>query len=445
VPFNHKWHEAKKAKIVAAVQAASLSGQCRRKEKVLTAMLKAISNDKVPFAEEALCSFDQALDTSQVECDVAAAALSAIDASLNNNSVQSVHVGAAPANNGKRRAINDAKRGRSPSVDVGRIGQSPSSQSLNAEDRKRAQYAADPGSVALAQAIHSRTVSDDGWPSAFSSGSYVEIIGAERRPEFNGQRARLYARTETEGMWYIRILGKNEGLYRCREDRFKQLHSLEQSRSRPSPAQAGFDDVGIDPSGQPNSDSTLLAHRQFGAEYSAELTARIEALKARYPNVFTDDVTEACLFEPMDIKLIPNAILPTKARFYRNTPKMKEEVRRQIQQQLSWDAIRASETPHVSDVLLVKRPHMPGKWRFVVNFKILNDATVAEQLIMPDPHSQHERLAGKRIFGAMDFSSYYRQLRLKQSCQYLTGFASDEGTFVHTRVPMGLKNACAYS
>jgi hypothetical protein len=27
----------------------------------------------------------------------------------------------------------------------------------------------------------------------------------------------------------------------------------------------------------------------------------------------------------------------------------------------------------------------------------------------------------------------------------LTGFASDEGTFVHTRVPMGLKNACAYS
>jgi hypothetical protein len=45
----------------------------------------------------------------------------------------------------------------------------------------------------------------------------------------------------------------------------------------------------------------------------------------------------------------------------------------------------------------------------------------------------------------LDFSSYYRKLRLKISCQYLTGFASDEGTYVHTRVPMGLKNVCAYS
>jgi hypothetical protein len=91
------------------------------------------------------------------------------------------------------------------------------------------------------------------------------------------------------------------------------------------------------------------------------------------------------------------------------------------------------------------RPHMPGKFRFCVNYTILNDATVSEQLIMPDPHSQHEKLAGNLIFGAMDFFSYYRQLRLKESCQYLTGFASDDGTYVHTRVPMGLKNACAYS
>ena len=171
----------------------------------------------------------------------------------------------------------------------------------------------------------------------------MEICGAERKPEFNNQRVRLYAKSKDKGMWYVRVLGKNQGLYLCLESRFTALIASEQARSKPAPSQAGFDDVGIDASGQPQGDETLLAHRQFGAEYCAELTLRINALKAQYPHVFTYDVSEACLFEPMDIQLIANAILPTKARFYRNTPKMKEEVRRQIQQQISWNALMMSK------------------------------------------------------------------------------------------------------
>jgi len=96
---------------------------------------------------------------------------------------------------------------------------------------------------------------------------------------------------------------------------------------------------------------------------------------------------------------------------------MKEEVRRQIQEQLSWGAIRRAETAHRSDILLVKKPHMPGQWRFVVNFQRLNDATVPEQLITPDPANQHARLAGCRIFGAVDMSSYFRQLELDYDSQ----------------------------
>jgi hypothetical protein len=164
-----------------------------------------------------------------------------------------------------------------------------------------------------------------------------------------------------------------------------------QAQARPHSSDSGFLDSGIDEMGQPTGESPQMAHRQFGEEYSASLTARIVELKARYPDVFTKDVTEPCDFEEMDIKLIPNAVLPSKSRYYRNTPKMKEEVRRQIQEQLDWKAIRKAETAHCSDILLVKRPHMPGQWRFVINFQKLNEATVPEQLIMPDPVSQHWR------------------------------------------------------
>jgi hypothetical protein len=283
------------------------------------------------------------------------------------------------------------------------------------------------------------------WTSEFKPGEYVEIVNAVVKPEFNGQRVRVFGQSMDKGIWVIRLLGKNQGKRRCNESMFKKLGLLDQQRAVPAGADAGFDDVGIDESGQPNVELKTLAHRQFGEEYSAELTARIQLLKAKYPKVFTTDVSEPCDFEPMKIRLIPNAVLPSKARFYRNTPKMREEVKRQIQEQLEWGAIKKCVTPCVSDVLLVKRPHMPGKFRFVVSYIKLNDATVKEQLLMPDPKSQHERLAGKKIFGALDFSSYYRQIRLHQDSQYLTGFASDEGTFCYTRVPMGITGACQYA
>jgi hypothetical protein len=241
------------------------------------------------------------------------------------------------------------------------------------------------------------------------------------------------------------VLGKNYGIMKCNEKFIKPLPVAQQAAARPSSAEAGFLDVGIDDTGQPTGEAPQMIHRQFGAEYSAELTRKIEDLKKRYPTVFTKDVSEPCAFEKMSIKLIPNAILPSKAHFYRNTPKMKEEVRRQIQEQLDWGAIRRAETPHCSDVLLVKRPHMPGQFRFVINFQNLNEATVPEQLIMPDPASQHARLKGCKIFGALDLSSYFRQLQLDEASQFLTGFASDEGTFVHTRAPMGIRNAPSFA
>jgi hypothetical protein len=290
------------------------------------------------------------------------------------------------------------------------------------------------------------TTSDDAsFASTFKPGQYVKIAGAVKSTELNGQRCRLHSKTDVAGRWVVRILGKNSGLWFCKESFFKLLPPIQQQLSVPSSADAGFDDVGIDSTGLPDAELKCLAHRQFGKEYSAALTKRIEELKSRYPTVFTEDVSEPCLFEPMKIKLIPNAVLPSKARFYRNTPKMRDEIRRQIQEQLAWGVVRKCVTPHVSDVLLVKRPHMPGKFRFVVSYIKLNDATVKEQLIMPDPKSQHERLAGNRIFGALDFSSYYRQIRLHEDSQLLTGFASDEGTYCYTRVPMGITGACQYA
>jgi len=188
-----------------------------------------------------------------------------------------------------------------------------------------------------------------------------------------------------------------------------------------------------------------LAHRQFGKSISKELDEAIKLLNDEYGDVWSDDVTEPCLFAPLSIKLLANAAMPTNARFYRNTPKIREEVRRQIEEQLAKGIISEAVTPYVSNVLLVKRPHMPGKWRFVVDYRRLNDATEHEPLQMCDPKAQFETLMGKTIFGAVDMSSFYRQILLEEDSRMFTGFATEDGTYVYNRVPMGIKNACSYS
>ena len=332
-------------------------------------------------------------------------------------------------------------------ADVAELLKSSSMQNFESalDDDAIRQQTAHAANASADSAVPNALQSDWTPAAGFAPGVYVEIRNALTATELNGKRVRLYQQTDIPCVWLIRVLGKNQGMWKCHEKFLQPLPDHAQGRARPAGPEAGFLDVAIDETGQPTGDVPSIAHRQFGAEYSKELTKRIESLKGRFPHVFTKDVSEPCGFEKMSIKLIPNAILPGKSRWYRNTPLMKEEVRRQIQEQLDWGAVRRSATPHCSDILLVKRPHMPGQWRFVINFQKLNDATVPEQLIMPDPASQHARLAGCKIFGALDLSSYFRQLELDEASQYLTGFASDEGTFVHTRVPMGIRNAPSFA
>jgi hypothetical protein len=108
----------------------------------------------------------------------------------------------------------------------------------------------------------------DVWVSEFKAGEYVEIMNAVVKPEFNGQRVRLFGKTRDDKTWIVRVLGKNGGKRRCNESLFKKLSTLEQQRSVPSGASAGFDEVGIDDAGQPNVEFKSLGHRQFGEEYS---------------------------------------------------------------------------------------------------------------------------------------------------------------------------------
>jgi hypothetical protein len=238
------------------------------------------------------------------------------------------------------------------------------------------------------------------------------------------------------------------GYWLCADSFLRSADPIKLPHSGPvSSATADLEDMGIDhESGNPTLDPEQRPiHRQFGNPVSATLTERIRLLKEKYKDTFGTDIRKPCKFKPMKTQLKDNAILPRCPRFWKNSPEMRAEVRRQLQKLIDDNVVIPSNTAIVSNVLLVKRPGMPGKFRFNVDLRQINEATVPVKWCMPDVQNQLDRLKGCTIFGALDISQYYHRIELEIGSQYLTGFITEDGVYQYQRVPMCLTSACSWA
>ncbi len=281
----------------------------------------------------------------------------------------------------------------------------------------------------------------DGPTRIFTDNQMVLLTGLVNHADLNGTPARIMS-YDSESNKYTISIAKPRGYWLIQEQFMKAIETVKKGKS-----DIGPQELGIDPeSGQPTLDPLQRpVHRQYGNFFSRELTSRIAELLEKYKQIFSTDVTEPCNFKSMKIKLKPNAILPRNARLWKNSPLIRAEIRRQLQKMIDMKIVTKSSSAIVSNVLMVKRPGMPGKYRFTVDFRAINDATESEPWQMPDVQDQLSRLKGKNIFGCVDASSYYHQITMHEESRYLTGFVTEDGVYEYARVPMGVKNACAHA
>jgi hypothetical protein len=306
--------------------------------------------------------------------------------------------------------------------------------------------------VAKAPAVAEPESNDTG--QKFPNRHVCVLQNLQNKAELNGKAVRIIE-YDAEQKHYVIGIANPRSYWTCKEEYLRTLDPEPEKphgRDTRHPKSANepnlsFADCGVDAeSGQPTLDPLQRpVHRQFGKEFSPELTARINAILEKYKDVFGKDISQPCKFRPMKIDLIPNGILPANPRYWRNSPEQRKEVRTQLQSMIDMKIVRASDTAVVSNVLLVKRPGMPGKFRFTVDMRTLNDATVPMPWQMPDVQQQLDRLQGNNVFGCIDLSSYYHQIELDKGSRFLTGFITEDGVFEYNRVAMGLKNACAHA
>ena len=104
---------------------------------------------------------------------------------------------------------------------------------------------------------------------------------------------------------------------------------------------------------------------------------------------------------------------PFKLPSHRIPPSMYEEVRKHLQEMLALDAIRVSQSPYTSPVVLIWKPN--GKIRFCIDFRKLNSRTKRDAYSLPRIEEMYDCLHGARWFSSLDIKSAYWQVGVDEA------------------------------
>ena len=133
---------------------------------------------------------------------------------------------------------------------------------------------------------------------------------------------------------------------------------------------------------------------------------------------------------------------PLRQPYRRQNPAVRREEMTQVQQMLSSNVIRPSNSPWASPVVMVRKKD--GSLRFCVDFRQLNAATVKDAHPLPRIDDLLDALHGAKWFSTLDLKSGYWQVPITEQDKAKTTFRTSSGQlFEFNQVPFGLCNAPA--
>ena len=134
--------------------------------------------------------------------------------------------------------------------------------------------------------------------------------------------------------------------------------------------------------------------------------------------------------------------VPFKEAYRRIPPQMYDEVKAHIQEMLNLGAIRPSNSPWASDIVLARKKY--GRLRFCIDLRRLNNRTIKDAYSLPKIESILDSLIGAQIFSTLDLKAGYWQVEMAEECKAYTAFTCGPlGFYECDTMPFGATNAPA--
>ena len=133
--------------------------------------------------------------------------------------------------------------------------------------------------------------------------------------------------------------------------------------------------------------------------------------------------------------------IPFKESYRRIPPQMYDEVKAHIQEMLDLGAIRHSNSPWSSAIVLVRKKD--GRLRFCIDLRKLNNRTVKDAYSLPRIETL-DTFLGSTIFTTLDLKAGYWQVEMAEECKAFTAFTCGPlGFYECETMPFGATNAPA--
>lgn len=140
-------------------------------------------------------------------------------------------------------------------------------------------------------------------------------------------------------------------------------------------------------------------------------------------------------------KVVLKVDKPVRQRPRRFTEEQRKVIDEEIEKMLKGKVIQASVSPHAQEVVLVKKK--TGDWRFCVDYRDLNKATITDEFPFPRIQDLIRSVRDSKYFVTLDLRAGYWQILMEEKARPLTAFRTHRGLFEFNVMPYGLKNAPA--
>ena len=134
--------------------------------------------------------------------------------------------------------------------------------------------------------------------------------------------------------------------------------------------------------------------------------------------------------------------IPFKESYRRIPPQMYDEIKAHIQEMLDLGAIRHSNSPWSSAIVLVRKTD--GRLRFCIDLRKLNNRTVKDAYSLPRIETLLDTFLGSTIFTNLDLKAGYWQIKMAEESKAFTAFTCGPlGFYECETMPFGATNAPA--